>query len=221
MRGVGVVVLLLLGACASEKLALTPPPGRDFSGSWQLNEADSDDPLHLVQSQHEGPAPGTSGSPDGQGGRGGRGGGRGSRGGDGYGAGGPGAPSMPAVDALSEGLRWPGKQLTIKQVAGVIAITSAGVSQVYQPVSDTKAHPHRSRDRGDAPPPFCGWDDKTLVVQSRDPDDDHPPFEKRYSVSDDGQRLIEVVSFRGGRSRGFTISRVWDREGAPDAPTAQ
>jgi len=30
-------------------------------------------------------------------------------------------------------------------------------------------------------------------------------------VSDDGQRLIEVVSYKGGRSSGFTASRVWDR----------
>jgi hypothetical protein len=61
------------------------------------------------------------------------------------------------------------------------------------------------------PPPVCGWDDKTLVVQSSEPEDDRPPFEQRFSVSDDGQRLIEVVSYKGGRSSGFTASRVWDR----------
>ena len=57
---------------------------------------------------------------------------------------------------------------------------------------------------------------QTLVVQSGDPDDDHPPFEQRYSVSSDGQRLIEVIGFKGGRSGGFTISRVWDREAHTD-----
>ena len=69
----------------------------------------------------------------------------------------------------------------------------------------------RARTQGDGPPPACGWDDKTLVVQSGDPDDDHPPFEERYSVSEDGRRLIEVVGFKGGSSAGFTMSRVWDR----------
>ena len=43
--------------------------------------------------------------------------------------------------------------------------------------------------------------------------DDRPPFEEQYSLSEDGQRLIEVVGFRGGRSNGFTMSRVWDRSG--------
>jgi hypothetical protein len=48
-------------------------------------------------------------------------------------------------------------------------------------------------------------------VRSADPDDDMPPYEQRYSVSPDGQRLVEVVGFKGGRSSGFTMSRVWDR----------
>jgi hypothetical protein len=217
---------MFLSACASEKLALAPPPGVDFSGRWKLNEADSDDPQRLVLSQMAGPTSGAAGSPNGQGGQGGRGGGRSGRGG-GLGARGAGAPSIPAVGALSEGLRWPGKELEIKQVAGVVAITSAGLAQVYQPVADMKPRHHRkkptdddgplrgrdmrARTQGDGPPPVCGWDDKTLVVQSGDPDDDHPPFEERYSVSEDGQRLIEVVGFKGGRSGGFTMSRVWDR----------
>jgi hypothetical protein len=139
------------------------------------------------------------------------------------------APPLPPVGTMSEGLRWPGKEVEIKQVAGVVAITSAGVSQVYQPA--VQAHPGhrkpaaaddaprdrdmRSFERGDGPPPICGWDGKTLVVQSRDADEDHPPFEERYSLSDDGQRLIEVVGFRGGRSAGFTMFRVWDRSAPP------
>jgi hypothetical protein len=57
----------------------------------------------------------------------------------------------------------------------------------------------------------CGWAEKTLIVRGGDPDDEHPPFEEHYSLSDDGQRLVEVVEFKGGRSSGFTMSRVWDR----------
>jgi hypothetical protein len=60
-------------------------------------------------------------------------------------------------------------------------------------------------------PPQCGWAEKTLIVQGGDPDDERPPFEEHYSLSDDGQRLVEVVGFTGGRSSGFTMSRVWDR----------
>jgi hypothetical protein len=229
MRLAWLVGLVFLTACASEKLALAPPSGVDFTGRWKLDEADSDDPMRIVQSQMGAPgtAAGDSGSSGGRrgqgGGRGGRGGGQGGRGGAGPGAG---APSVPAVGALSEGLHWPGKELEIKQVAGVVAITSAGDSRVYQPVADVTKHRHRKRsdndgaprdrdmrprDRDDGPPPVCGWDDKTLVVQSGAPDDDHPPFEERYSVSEDGQRLIEVVGFKGSRSGGFTMSRVWER----------
>jgi hypothetical protein len=126
---------------------------------------------------------------------------------------------------LGEGLRWPGKLIEIKQVAGVVAFTSDGNNRVCQPTDAGKIHRHRaeSADRDgassgrdaprgrDGPPPSCGWADKTLIVQGGDPDDDHPPFEERYSASEDGQRLVEVVSFKGGRSRGFTMSRVWDR----------
>jgi hypothetical protein len=136
---------------------------------------------------------------------------------------------MPPVATLTDGLRWPGKDLDVKQVAGVVAITSGGVSQMYQPARNPKRHPHGrpadddggrdmpARDRGDGPPAACGWDDKTLVVQPRSPDDDGPPFEERYSVSADGQRLIEVVAFKGGRSGGYTVSRVWDRVQAEES----
>src|SRR5450631_2460321 len=215
------VALFFLTACASEKLALVPPPGVDFTGRWVLNEADSDDPLRLVQSQNAAAASGSptgQGGQGGQGGHGGRGGGRGSRGGGDFGGVGPGTPgpSMPAVTALSEGLHWPGRDVEVKQVAGVLTITSAGRSQVCHPSAEGKSHPHRhsaaaaqrdmpARGRGDGPPPSCGWDDKTLVVQSRDSDDEGPPFIKRYSLSDDGQRLIEVVGFKGGRSNGFSM----------------
>jgi hypothetical protein len=115
-------------------------------------------------------------------------------------------------------LRWPGRQLEIKQVAGVVAFTSEGINRVCQPTSAGVLGLHHAADRGDPhgrdiPPPQCGWTDKTLVVQGGDPDDDHPPFEEHYSLSEDGQRLVEVVNFKGGRSSGFTMSRVWDRAG--------
>jgi len=223
MRIALVVALLFLSACAGEKLASAPPPGVDLTGRWKLNEADSDDPLHLAQTQNAAMSAAQA-SPAGQGGQGGRGRGRGG----GFGSVGPGAgyPPMPGMGELADGLRWPGKDVEIKQVAGVVSITSAGTTQVYRPTGEGKPRhqgrpsgddappPGRDRpvrDRRDAPPPFCGWDDKTLVVQTRDSDDDGPPLAKRYSLSEDRQRLIEVVAFNGGRSGGFNLSRVWDR----------
>ena len=135
---------------------------------------------------------------------------------------------MPSVGAMGEGLRWPGKLLEVKQVAGVVAFISEGASRVCQPMDAGKAHhPHHaaSNDRDgdapsrdapprarDAPPARCGWAEKTLIVQGGDPDDEHPPFEEHYSLSDDKQRLVEVVGFTAGRSSGFTMSRVWDRQ---------
>ena len=143
------------------------------------------------------------------------------------GMGGPAGPAMPSVSAMSEGLRWPGKQLEIKQVAGVVAFTSNGGSVICQPMDGEKSHgpssrcgagrggpssgrdaPSRSRE---APPPRWGWADKTLIVLSGDPEDDRPPFDQHFSLSDDGRRLVEVVGFKSGRSSGFTMSRVWDR----------
>jgi hypothetical protein len=222
MRLVVVLAVLCLAGCASEKLEQAPPTGVDFSGHWKLNTADSDDPQRLVQAQFDSPAGNQTNAPGGSGGRGGRqGGGRGGAGG--MNPGGPAAPAMPSISAMSEGLRWPGKQLDIKQVAGVVAFTSDGNNRICQPGEAGKKHrqhgdgdgasggrdaPPRGRD---APPPHCGWEEKTLIVQGGDPDDDRPPFEEHYSLSDDGQRLVEVVSFKGGRSNGFTMSRVWDR----------
>jgi hypothetical protein len=228
MRLIVVMAMLCLAGCASEKLAPAPPAGVDFSGRWKLNEADSDDVQRLLQAQFNNAATAqnsTGGSGGGSGGRGGRqGGGRGGAGGM-Y-PGGPAGPVMPQAGVLGEGLRWPGKQLEIKQVSGVVAFTSDGNSRVCQPTDG--ANPHRHHDRSgdrdgasagrdapgrgrDAPPPHCGWAEKTLIVRGGDPDDDHPPFEEHYSLSEDGHRLVEVVNFTGGRSNGFTMSRVWDR----------
>jgi hypothetical protein len=228
MRLLVVLAVTCLTACASEKLAQAPPPGVDFSGRWKLNEADSDDPQRLIQAQLNAPAATQSTSPSGGGSggsRGGRGGGR-SGGAGGTSPGGPTGPAMPSMSTMSDGLRWPGKQLEIKQVAGVVAFTSEGNNRVCEPADAGKRHRHHPRpdDRDgaspgrdaaprarEAPPPRCGWAEKTLFVQGGDPDDDRPPFEEQYSLSDDGQRLVEVVEFKGGRSSGFTMSRVWDR----------
>jgi hypothetical protein len=214
-----VLAAVCLAACASEKLQQAPPAGVDFTGVWKLNAADSDDPQRLIQAQFN--TPRTTESSTSSGGRGGRqGGGRG-----GMIPGGPGGPVMPSVGAMSEGLRWPGKQVEIKQVAGVVAFTSDGINRICQPTDGTKRRGHRANrdDRGagatgrnvtrarEVPPARCGWTEKTLIVQGGDPDDDHPPFEEHYSLSDDGQRLVEIVDFKGGRSSGFTMSRVWDR----------
>src|ERR1700722_10846286 len=100
-------------------------------------------------------------------------------GGGGAGGGGAAGPGMPPVSMLSEGLRWPGKQLEIKQVAGVVAFMSDGGNRVCEPAE--KKHRHHSDGDGasagrdapprarDAPPPQCGWDDKTLIVRGGDP----------------------------------------------------
>jgi hypothetical protein len=225
MRFVVLLAVLCLAACASEKLEQAPPVGVDLSGHWKLNDADSDDPQRLIQAQFDHP-PNSQSTPDasggGTGGRGGRqGGGRGGAGG--MSPGGAMGPVMPSISVMSEGLRWPGKKLDIKQVAGVVAFTSDGDNRICQPGDAGKKHGHHGdadgapsgRDappRGrDAPPPHCGWEEKTLIVRGGDPDDDRPPFDEHYSLSDDGQRLVEVVDFKGGRSNGFTMSRVWDR----------
>ena len=219
MRLVVVLSMVCLASCASEKLTQGPPSGVDFSGAWKLNEADSDDAQRLIAAQFSTPAPGNNQNTSPSGGPGG---GRGGRGRDSMGGMNPGAvgPVMPAVSALNEGLHWPGKQLEIKQVAAVVAFTSDNVNRICQPGG--RSHKHHADDDGnssgrdapsrrDPPPPHCTWEEKTLIVMGGDPDDDHPPFEERYSLSDDGQRLVEVVAFKGGRSSGFTMSRVWDR----------
>ena len=200
---------MFLGACASDGLRLAPPPGVDFSGHWKLNVADSDDPMHLLQIANAQASAADAG---------GRGGHRGRGGQDGYPA--LMAPATPSVGVLAEASRFPGKLLEIKQVGGVLTFTSQGQTRVCQPGETKKTRPIHSNvsDRDaplpaarDTPPPRCGWLEKTLIVRSSEQDEDRPPFEEHYSISEDGQRLIEEVNFRGGRSSGFTMSRVWDR----------
>ena len=125
------MILAVVMSCErarANELAQAPPPGVDFSGRWKLNVADSDDPLRLLQVANV-PARRIrrrrTTRPSG--GRGGRG-----RGAAGYPAARCG-PVMPSVRALAKALRWPGKQLEIKQVSGVVAFTSEGSSRVCQP----------------------------------------------------------------------------------------
>jgi hypothetical protein len=217
------LALLLLAACAGEKLAPAPASGVDLSGHWKLNEADSDDAQRLMQAQlaNATAAAGPAGST--------RRGGGGSRGGAAGGPpgafAGPVGPQMPPVPILDDGLRWPGKDLTIQQTGAVVTFNADAASRVCRPGGAPPSHHHGSdgadsnhgRDRpaygrGDVPPPVCGWEESTLIVRSGDPEDEHPPFEQRFSLAPDGQRLIEVVMFTGGRSSGFTASRVWDRQ---------
>jgi hypothetical protein len=223
MRLAVLAAITVLSGCASDRLSLMPPPGVDFSGHWKLNDADSDDPMHLLQAANQS-ASGAGSEPDsgGGGGRGGRGGGGrgGGRGGGGSAIPGLRAPPTPSMGALSEAVRFPGKQLEVKQVGGIVAFTSDGKNRVCQPEEGKKIKRHHRSDSDrdaplpagrDIPPPRCGWSEKTLIVRSGETGEDRPPFEEHYSISENGQRLIEEVSFQGGRSSGFTLSRVWDR----------
>jgi hypothetical protein len=222
MRIALALAVCILSGCASGKLASAPPAGVDLSGHWKLNVADSDDPQRLMQSQiAAATANTTSDGQTGSSGRGGRNGGRASL------QGGPMGPMMPSVLVLDEALRWPGRELTIKQASGTVTFISDGSLRPCRPRQGQGHRPSgggpggrdaASRGRGDAPPPRCGWDERTLVVQSGEADEDHAPFEQRFSVSEDGQRLEEIVVFKGGRSSGFVASREWDR--APDSGAA-
>src|SRR5271166_2466426 len=190
MRVSVVLAVALLAACATEQLATAPPGGVDFSGHWRLDEADSDDPMRLMQSQL---ASATAGA--GPAGSTGRGGPRGGRSGPAAGGfAGPAGPLMPSVTTLDEALRWPDKDLTITQGGGAVTLVSHGRSDRCRPTATQPAAPPQHREapehgRGDVPPPICGWDQKMLVVRSGDPEEDHPQFERRFSVSDDAQQL--------------------------------
>ena len=63
----------------------------------------------------------------------------------------------------------------------------------------------------DVSPPDVPGPDGLPGIEERLPDEDRPPFEEHYSTTADGQRLIEMVTFKGGRYTGFAASRVWDR----------
>jgi hypothetical protein len=208
-----IAALLALNACATNGLSLAPPKDVNFSGHWELNVADSDDPQHILQTANQQAAAASDPNSSGGGG-GGRGGGRGRAPGGYAGAGSIMVPP-PAVGILSEAFAWPGKKMDVKQVAGVVAFSSDGANRICTPSSsDKKSHHHgddEHRPSGrDLPPLACGWSDRTLIVQGGE-DGGRTPYESSFSVSEDGKRLIEMVAFKGGRSSGFTLSRVWDR----------
>jgi hypothetical protein len=203
-------VCVLCGCASGGGYSSAPPAGVDLSGHWKLNVADSDDTQRLMQSQINSATANTTA--DGQTST--RGGRRGSI------PAGPTGPMMPSVLVLDEGLRWPGRDLIIAQANGTVTFTSDGNPRSCRAHGEQEHHHSgppgagrdaHSRGRGDAPPPRCGWDEHTLVVQSGEADEDRPPFEQRFSVSEDGQRLEELVVFKGGRSTGFVASREWDR----------
>jgi hypothetical protein len=212
MRVAMLAAVVLLSGCAADEVNLAPPAGVDFSGRWKFNAADSDDPMHLLQIANAQASAAADNAAAGRGGRGGR-------GGTGYPAVLP--PATPPLGAMAQASRFPGKTLEIKQVAGVLTFSSEGQTRVCQP-GDVQKRPPRHHDNPsdrdaplpaarDTPPPRCGWSEKTLIVRSTEVEEDRPPYEEHYSISDDGERLIEAVSFRGGRSTGFVMSRVWDR----------
>jgi hypothetical protein len=212
MRFAVLTAVILLSACASEGLNMAPPPGVDLSGKWKLNEADSDDPMHLLQIANQQQIQAANAAA------------HASRGGQqaGYPALAP--PATPSMGVLGGSLHWPGKQLEIHQVGGVLTFTSDGKNRICQPGNEKSGRPphpprgaHDNQDRDDmpaereAPPPHCGWFEKTLIFTTRERDDELPPYEERYSITHDGQRLVEEIAFRGGRSSGFVMSRVWDK----------
>jgi hypothetical protein len=197
------VVCLTLSACAGERLAQAPPTGVELSGKWHLDAAESDDPQRLVDALANSGNSGSAGGGQGGGGRRGRGGGGQSP----STAAMPGATGAPlSVSAVSEILEWPGRDLEIKQAAGVAAFTSDGQNRIYQPTGPS-APVKKSKHGGTQ---ICGWSGSTLVVQV-EPDDDRPQFEEQYALSADKDRLVQVVLIKSGRMNGFTLSRTWDR----------
>ena len=110
-------------------------------------------------------------------------------------------------------LRWPGAQVEIHQDGGTVTFITDGDSRVYRPGAasgNAAGHAARRDHRSSAPPP-CGWQGASLVVQVR-AEDNQPGFDAQYRASDDGKRLIQVITLQGGRLTGFAMSRVWDRE---------
>ena len=209
MRLAMLVGACILAACANERLASKPPAGVDLSGHWLLDEVDSDDAQRLMQSQLA--AATASGGQSTAARRQGRSPGPG-----------PMGPVMPPVMVLDEGLRWPGKDVSIRQAGDLITFASLGNARNCQLAPNQgPAHAAATHGRGDAPPPRCGWDQHTLVVVSGEPEEDRPPYEQRFSVSPDGEQLVELVVFKGGRSDGFTASRVWHRAPATTSAAPQ
>jgi hypothetical protein len=212
----------------------------DFSGHWVLNQADSDDPQRILQSQFKAAVGKTSDTGTGNGGddgggrgrRGGRGGGSGGRQGGSQGGTGDsndggvsaiGRGPLPSMDLMSAAVRWPGRSLIIAQSSEAVTLNSDEASVECKPMSGKRMSGQKSssgehrRSATDADlKQFCGLMGKSLVLHTGNMDEDHPPFVERFKISADGSRLIELVGF-GQRGGGFSLSRVWDKA----ADTAQ
>jgi hypothetical protein len=199
MRITLVLLIALIAGCATDPgLDPAPPPGVDLSGHWRLNVADSDDPLRIPQSIG-GASPGV--------------GQRSARGSRNSGSNSPGPVALPVpvpTSLVADLLRWPGSEIAVRQEGGTVTLDSGGDSRIYQPASG-RSRPVPKRGRRSTIPATCGWSGASLVVRV-DADDDQPGYEVRYRLSDDGDRLLQVITMQSGRLSGFTLSRVWDRE---------
>ncbi len=113
-----------------------------------------------------------------------------------------------SVAALVDALRWPGKDLVIKQLGGVVAFSSGGESRVCQP-SDRLAAEVRARHGRDAQP-VCGWSGQALLVEAV-PDDGGETIEDQYRVSADRRQLVQRIRESTANGRRVDMVRVWDR----------
>ena len=203
MRASLILMIALLASCATDsELAMAPRAGVDLSGHWRLNVADSDDPLRLTQALAAGFG---LQSPD-----------QSSGGRQRTGRGGQTSAQLPPLQPISipativaDMLRWPGARIETRQVGGVVTFISDGDSRAYTPGTGA-GHAPKGNHRNSAPPP-CGWEGASLVVRFAR-EDNQPEYDAHYRLSDDGTRLLQIITMQGGRLTGFTISRVWDRE---------
>jgi hypothetical protein len=208
MRATFLLLITLFAGCATESdLALSPSAGVDLSGHWRLNVADSDDPLRLAQAMAAGNRLASQDQGPGGSQRNGRPGGR------------PGPqlayaqPVSISAAVMADLLHWPGTEVEIRQDGGVVTFNSDGDSRVCQPAAGAKnaaGHGGKKGRRSDTPP-RCGWAGTSLIVHV-EPEDNQPGFDAQYRLSDDGARLLQLITLQGGRLTGFTMSRVWDRE---------
>jgi len=112
-----------------------------------------------------------------------------------------------SVGAIGEAMQWPGKDLVVKQIGGVVAFSSDGENRVYQPSTsfarDAQGGRRRRSERR------CGWSGKSLLVEAA-ADDDGPTIEERYQVSADGAHLLQTIR-PAGSDRGVEFVRVWNK----------
>jgi hypothetical protein len=106
---------------------------------------------------------------------------------------------------VADCLRWPGSEVEIHQ-DGAYRDIQFGRGQPSLSAERRAKHAGgqaAQKGRRSAGPPVCGWSGSSLVVHV-EPEDDQPGFDARYRVSDDGARLVQVITLQGGRMTGFT-----------------